>query len=379
MLLVLTPPPSYHVPLSLQSHDIPDPPIPTFVRGNNPPTTNAYRRTERALRELGISPPRRTSSDCASWYASAVRRLEWDLECDQLVVQFVDGSEERWELDELETEPRSEEFVSEEQMDAVLEDWGDPEKRWKGKGLERGRPSLQKQLIALCEELRSAWEDVSMREGGGPDLSDERDQDLLMKLAGDASMQIPYTWTNASSLYHHFMDSSSDAEDDDRPSRCSKRSTIASKLVPQFHGQLRDRRRPTSRTTSAFPPSSFLLLSAPPYDVLSLLALLTRTRHALVDLFALVVIPALKERFPPTFALWATTNALGWCRRQAVREGADAAQLMIQLLEDDGSLDELDDSGSEGDNEIDDSEDEEVWEGGESAEERRERRKKKNM
>lgn len=354
MLLILTPPPSYHIPLPLQSHSLPDPPVPTFFRGNRPPTTDFYRRTERALRELGISTARRTSSDSASWYASAVRQLEWDLESDQLAVQFVDGSEERWELDELEKSQEPEEVVS--------------------KGLERERVSLQMQLVGLCKELRSAWEDVSMRERGGPDLSDEREQDLLMKLSEDASLQIPYAWSNASSVYHHHMDTSSDAEDS--PPRSSKRSFAESKLGRQFHGKLRDRRRPTSRTSSAFPPSSFLPPSAPPHDVLSLLALLTRTRHALVNLFALVVIPALKERLPPTFALWATTNALGWCRRTSIREGAEVAQLMVQLLEDDGSID---DSGSEQETDVDDSEDEEAGKMGEAIEDRRERRKRRNV
>ncbi|GAA5880424.1 hypothetical protein JCM1840_007691 [Sporobolomyces johnsonii] len=365
MKLNLIPPRSYPIPPVLHSHDLPSPSIPPARTLRIP---LAYVKAKRTLNDLGLKLPSHLAADRALWWQFAVSEVTWDLDEEELVVAFSDGSEERWELDGGDG-ARLDETVGDDSDETRDELSADEEGDWRGakrarstpsQAGERTRPSAPASVLAhlneLCVELRSAYEDLGTSASLHPDaptIESEADFAILMQLAADPSRNIPFEWSSARTLLEYHMQNSNDRdeeEDEDAgaislsvsargPSQSAKEAEGAAVDDQPRHGQFKSRQRPRrlpSSESSLAPAASSL---HPPHDYLSLVHLLTRVRQYLADLFASTVLPTLREILPPTYTLWAVDGAISWCRRQAIRKSAEAAERLLELLDDDGDVD----------------------------------------
>jgi hypothetical protein len=398
LLTLLQPSESLYLPQLLQTHHLSLPSSACYTAKATPSqdspirTPPPYLKLERLLRELGISLPSKLAGDRAVWWTVAVKEVQWDLGGGRVKVTFVDGTGEHWSLADDEVESDGDEVMDESSVEVGVERWveetlGEGTKASeKGKGREVEGTSVYNRLLALCGELRDAYEDIggalgSLKgEGGRIDVDEELK--LLLDLSADPSLPLPPAWsvpttsTVSAIVPHarrHVCSSTPSVADDDDDSHRSDDESVASSVDPFEHsGTFTSRRRPTSFPPShplsharlnAYDPisSSFELLSSnrQPHDLLSFIALLSRTRSTLVDLFSSYIIPVLKDRLPPTYGLWTTSNALASCRRIARLQSGDVASLILQLIQDEGEeWDVSDDDEEEEEEEEEDEEDE---------------------
>ncbi|GAA6027353.1 hypothetical protein JCM8097_002620 [Rhodosporidiobolus ruineniae] len=345
MLLTLVPPASYPIPVTLQTHDIPQPSFPAGLK-----VPLAWLRSRRALQKLGLNLPHSSlAADKTIWWHFAVVEVTWDLEDELLLVRFADGTEDRWELGADDDTVKSSEFVT----DSLDEEAAKPEREEKDRvdspatvSPRRPRPWAPSTVLAklqrLSVELRSAYEDLSTSAAHNPrapDISTEGDFRELMLLSANPSRKVPFEWSSAQTYYEYAMDGVDGGEDDRETSAGPSQvggeveSTTSSKSTPdpfwssgEFRSVRRPRRLAPDRSSRSAPTT---------HDYLSLVHLLTRVREYLADLFAATVIPKLRDSLPPTYALWLADSAIVWCRRQAVDKSAEAAQLVLELVEDD--------------------------------------------
>lgn len=421
MLLTLLPPPSYPIPDTLQTHTLRPPSLPRGVKIPAP-----YIRAKRSLQDVGIVMPANLCADRAVWWSLAIEEVTWDLESETVEVRFVDGSEERWELDpaikssgfveDSEEEDTPDEAEMDVDVSASSSDASGSPATTGGKGKSpeprRSSTSVVERLRTLCIQLRDAYEDIGL---GAIPINDEQDYLRLLHMAADPSVRAPAEWTNQSLFDFHMRGSSDDEcaiETDDSDDEVLVSARVArattpglevdeagdihvgpaptsspSKKSPTFRGQFKSRRRPLSLDPVASTSTSLPTQPPAPHDYLSFVALLSTVRHTLLDLFSSKIIPKLKERLDtPTYALWAVGNAARWCRRQAILTGGEVARDMMQLLDDDGVTFDASDDDDE-DDELEEGEDEDEWAlrrgaGGsspESAGGRRERRLRRNV
>lgn len=352
MQLLLVPPLSLPVHPTLQRHEIPTPHLPSPDELRHP---QAFLRARRALAKVGLAPPSLIAFDSALWWQVIVRSVEWNLEDEAVTVTLIDGSEERWDLASDDDEDVS---LSQELVDEALSalEGGAGERADDVEmtdGTRQGRvsswapPTVLGRLRDFCLELRSAYEDLSIAQDLdelAPEMGSAEDWAILQKLSADPRKAIPFAWSDAQSLYAYAMegvesdgDSSNADEDPDGASRRRRQpSQTASDDVDEdvplkFHGQFQPRYR-ARRTKASLVAGG----NGQPHDFLSTIHLLSRIRAFLADLFARVIIPRLRQAMPPTYPSWAATGAIGWCRREAVRLGGEVAQLLLELLDDDG-------------------------------------------
>lgn len=432
MRLTLTPPPSYPIPDTLQTHILRPPTLPNRIK-----TPLPYLRVKRSLGDVGLSLPSLLCADRTLWWSLAVEEVTWDLETEMVEVRFVDGTEERWDLDP-EAAFKSDDFVEDSDDEDSKMDLDNEAiekafraamtstiKEVKGKGkspspppaiARRSPPSVQSRLHSLCVQLRDAYEDLAL---GSVPIADEHDYLQLLDMAADPSARIPPEWSNQSLLEFHMKGSSddecemsdmSDGSEDERllsPRKARRRILspelgeekddkaekktvinrdfdISTSIRKKSHhkGQLKSRRRPASlapvasSSTSPLPPAR--------HDYLSFVSLLSTARRTLLDLFSSAIIPSLKDRLDtPTYALWAVSNATRWCRQEAILKGGEVAGDLLRLLHDDGESFDMTDEEDE--DELNEKSDEEEWalrrgfpSSQESAGARRERRLKRN-
>lgn len=432
MRLTLIPPPSYPIPDTLQTHILRPPTLPKEVK-----TPGPYLRAKRTLGDVGLSLPSLLCADRTLWWSLAVEEVTWDLETEIVEVRFVDGTEERWDLDP-EAVFRSSGFVKDSDEKDSKMDLDDEaiERAFqaatasitidvKGKGkspsppppaARRSASSIQSRLHSLCVQLRDGYEDLAL---GSIPIADEHDYLHLLDMAADPSARTPPEWSNQSLFQFHMKGSSddewdlgdmSDGSEDEplvSPRKARGRSsspelgeekddkekkkavfdkdidiTTSPKKKNHQKGQLKSRRRPASLAPVA--SSSNSPLPSARHDYLSFVSLLSTTRRTLLDLFSSSIIPSLKDRLDtPTYALWAVSNATRWCRREAILKGGEVVGDLLRLLHDDGESFDMTDEEEE--DELDGKSDEEEWalrrgfpSSQESAGTRRERKLKRN-
>ncbi|BGP16054.1 hypothetical protein JCM10213_006810 [Rhodosporidiobolus nylandii] len=340
MLLTLHTSSAYPIPPVLETHDLPQPTLPTPRELKVP---LAYTKAKRALSDVGLQLPHFLAADRALWWHFAVKEIVWDLEEEQVEVTFLDGSEERWELggadgtksvdiitDSLEEAEASGPEAEERSLPAARKVDGGARGPW-------APSTVLEQLHRFCVELRSAYEDLGTsrsQEALAPDISTDSDFQQLMLLAADPGRELPFEWTDAKSLYEYAMKGVS--EEEDGKERETDEPSQTAPTVPSS-GEFVSRRRPRRLSETSVDKAARV-----PHDFLSLIDLLSRVRQYLADLFSHTILPKLREELPPTYSLWAADSAIIYCRREAVKRSGEAAQLILDLLDDEG--DELEDS-----------------------------------
>ncbi|CDR46820.1 RHTO0S13e02212g1_1 [Rhodotorula toruloides] len=341
MRLTLVPPSAYPVPPLLQSHVLDPPTLPPPRSLRTPP---AWVKAKKALNEVGLQLPSYLAADRALWWQVAVTEVEWNLEEEEIVVKFVDGAEERWALDGGRT-LSNELVIDSEVADGVTATppaptQPQPKSRWSPR-------NVLARLRDLSHELRSAYEDLgtsSAHDPLAPDISSESDYLLLMQLSAKPAQQVPFEWADAQTLYEYAMEGLIDEDELDADEGVAKKrpssdgpsqpgSDGVDSPSRDSHGKFHSRRRPTRTKASASGEAS---AGRPPHDHLSTIHLLSTIRTFLLDLFAHIIIPHLQQTMPPTYTLWTADAAIVWCRREAVKEGAQVADLILELLDDDG-------------------------------------------
>ncbi|KAK4700459.1 hypothetical protein P7C70_g5788, partial [Phenoliferia sp. Uapishka_3] len=344
------------IPPSLQSHIL-DPPAHAFPRGIKVPS---YRYRQQRLSKLGISTHTPLAHDKAAWWSSVVQEVTWDIDGDQLTVDLIDGSKETWTFDERGLVGISAEFVD----DMDMEDQLASSQPTGGVAAASSGAESYERLHHLSVELRSAYEDVGTPSpdlvvAGSPDellyASSDYDFTELALLAADPSLKFPWEWSGMSSKSEWFeAEPASDSESEPvAPLRRSKRRKSGLRLPKpsssEIKGQLVDRRRPTAADMNLSPdcPSFSTQSSHRRHDFLSLVALLTETRQTLLHLFTHSILPALKDRLPPTYSIWAATSVEKWFLRSAVRKAADVARIFDMLRSDSGETFDITDEESE--------------------------------
>ncbi|GAA5857544.1 hypothetical protein JCM8547_009331 [Rhodosporidiobolus lusitaniae] len=363
MLLSLVPSTSYPIPIVLQSHEIRPPKLPTNQGAfrQQTKTPGVYLKTRRTLSNLGLALPDLLAADRALWWQFAVVEVQWDLEDEEVAVTLFDGTEERWELG-LDSGVKSTEIVTNSLDDGALSEEAVEQAAARGKrkgrmktgkdGPERRKrwaPStVLAELHRLSVELRSAYEDLGMSDSS-VDISSESDFEELMKLAADPKRKVPFEWSSAKTLYEYAMEGVDSSEEEAEAKRKGGPSQVGgaggeeeSADDPyQFSGQFKSRRRPRCLSEDSAPSDEPRTCSSsssfpPRHDYLSLVHLLTRVREYLCDLFSATIIPHLRDILPPTYALGVVDSATVWTRRQAIEQSAQAAQLILELLDDEG-------------------------------------------
>ncbi|BGP24531.1 hypothetical protein Rt10032_c03g1352 [Rhodotorula toruloides] len=341
MRLTLVPPSACPIPPLLQTHVL-DPP--TLLPPRSLRTPPAWIKAKKALSEVGLQLPNYLAADRALWWLVAVNEVEWNLEEEEVVVNFIDGAEERWELDG--GRSLSNELV----VDSEVEDGVAASAPTPNEPHAESRWSPQNVLTRLREfshELRSAYEDLgtaSARDPLAPDISSESDYLLLMQLAAEPAKQVPFEWSDAQTLYEYAMEGLIDEDELDADEEVAqKRGSSSGPSQPgsdgvdgpsrDSHGKLHSRLRPT-RTKAVTSGQSDAVRQ--PHDHLSTINLLSTIRTFLLNLFAQTIIPRLQQTMPPTYSLWVADTTIVWCRREAVKKGAYVADLILELLDDDG-------------------------------------------
>ncbi|GAA5846004.1 hypothetical protein JCM9279_004752 [Rhodotorula babjevae] len=356
MQLVLAPPSSLPIPLRLQTHEIPTPVLDTKLGELRSP--RGFLVARRTLKNVGLKQENELAFDSTAWWQIVVRSVEWDLEGETVVVTLIDGTEERWDLAALTAQPRSEAVVEEEDMSAHGR--GDDEKDGDieihdgttSRRASSWAPSaVIEHLHAFCIDLRSAYEDLGMAheyDDQAHELGSDDNWSTLQDLSADPKMKVSFRLSDAQTYFEYAMDGHDDEDDSGSSQDCS-RSTRSARQPSQaasvggddedkadpdkFSGQFLPHYR--ARSTKA---SLAVDESRRRHDYLSTVHLLTCIRAYLADLFARTVIPKLRETLPATYSLWAASSAIVWCRREAIKLGAEVARLMIDLLEDDGDV-----------------------------------------
>lgn len=353
MHLKLVPPDAYPVPSALQTHEVR---APSFRPRGKLRSPTAWRSARHALSKVGLSSPDLLAGDTTIWWDFAVESVEWNLETEEVVVLLADGTCERLDL-----VPRPHFRPSSIVVDSDMDDADTPSEPVDGPDSAAAATSapsrwapetVAARLRGFALELRSAYEDLgtaSVSDPAAPDISTESDYRMLVLLAAEPSRQVPFEWSDAKTMYEYAMmdvdellhvgvDATEERPRESGPSASERRPSQGGSGAAGFGraedrvgttGQFRSRRRPESAPSTQQGGSRT-------YDYLSVIALLGRIRSHLCDLFAATVIPVLKERLPPTYTLWTVDSAIVWCRREAIRKARDAAELMLELLDDDG-------------------------------------------
>ncbi|GAA5981645.1 hypothetical protein JCM10908_004549 [Rhodotorula pacifica] len=355
MQLTLVPSDAYPVPQALHTHELR---TPAFRPRKASTVPQSWQSARKALANIDLRLPDPLAADATAWWQFAVQAVEWNLELDEVIVTFVDGSEERWDLSP-DARLRSSPMV----IDSDMEDaQGSPDPHL---SVPPPTPSVPAQsrwhpdavsacLRSFAVKLRSAYEDLgtaAASDPAAPDISSENDFRLLMLLAAEPSREIPFEWSDAQTMYEYAMmgvdDDESDANELEgahqegrpntwrdelrRPSQGRRLDIDEPGDVDPFKytGHFRSRRRDTVKKTRNGH-------AAKGYDYLSVIDLLSQIRTYLCELFPATVIPVLRERLPPTYTLWAVDGAIVWARREAIRKARGAAELSTLLLDDDG-------------------------------------------
>ena len=296
-----------------------------------------------------------------------MQEITFDLDACEILVVFIDNTSESFPLEFDESPEISQEYVIE------TDDEESQKERMRKKSVEKsryGKVTLFARLQELAGELRDAWEDVSiLSDENGPLVSTKQDFDTLMKLSANPSKEIPRRWKRqiVSVDANERMEVDTDEQDEGsweleklatQNSQLSTRSATSPPPLPdprKYSGQLVPRRRDNSTSlanaipSTSSPSSSYESPNAlkPTHDVESFLQLLETTRHSLVDLWSNEVLPLLKERSPPNFSLFITTNASKWCKMKAVVERAKLAKMLTELAVDEGNVIDATDSEAE--------------------------------
>lgn len=361
MLFTLIPPPALALPDNFQSHKL-SPPTHS-ARKSGPKHPFAYTRIKRALERLGLRAPSILVADFAIWRTVAVHEVTFDLDACEILVVFIDNTSESFPLEFEESPEISQEYVVE------TDDEESQKERMRKKLVEKsryhGKATLFAKLQKLSMDLRDAWEDVSiLSDENGPLVSTREDFDLLIELTSKPSAKLPRRWRRQVAkermeVDHHEQDEGSWeleklATPHSQPFTQSNTALSPPEDPEKYSGQLVSRRRANSTSLSdavpsASPGSSYESPNSlkPTHDVKSFLALLESTRHALIDLWSTDVLPLLKERIPPNFSLWITTNAARWCKMKAVVERAKLAKMLTELAVDEGNVIDATDSEAE--------------------------------
>ena len=352
MQLTLLPPSAYPVPQALHTHELRPP---TFRPRRASKVPEPWQRARRQLAGVDLRQPDPLAADASAWWQFAVRAVEWNLELDEVIVTLVDGSHETWDLSP-QMHPRSSPMV----IDSASEDAPDsPDFAFSsppptGTDLPRSSrwhpDAVSARLRDFAIKLRSAYEDLgtaAVSDPAAPDISSENDFRLLMLLAAGPSRPVPYEWSDAQTMYEYAMVGvDGDERESSEPGTGQARSWRDELRRPsqgrrldvddpaesdslEYTGQFRSQRRNTARSNRKDPTSRA-------YDYLSMIELLSQIRTYLCELFPATIIPVLRERLPPTYTLWAADGAIVWCRREAIGKARDAADLITELLDDDG-------------------------------------------
>ncbi|POY74875.1 hypothetical protein BMF94_2148 [Rhodotorula taiwanensis] len=359
MQLTLVPPDAYPIPPAFHAHELKPP---SFRPRKSVKSPELWTRTRQQLAEVGIRVPDPLAGDLAAWWSYAVSAVEWNLELEEVIVTLADGTRERWDLQPSDR-VRSTSVIEDSEMEDV--DGPTEPMMASSSPLESDptadRPSSSRwhadavsaRLRSFALQLRSAYEDLgtaTVSDPVAPDISTETDYRLLMLLAAEPSRQIPFEWSDAQIMYEYAMmgvdgntEEGPEAETTRegrmpawrrelrRPSQGRRRDADdPDDFDPaKFTGQFRSKRRPAGRKDSNGRPIEA-------YTYLAVIDLLTQIRSYLCDLFAATVIPQLRDRLPPSYTLWATDSAIVWVRREAIKRARDAADLIVELLDDDG-------------------------------------------
>ncbi|GAA6050202.1 hypothetical protein JCM3770_000451 [Rhodotorula araucariae] len=364
MYLNLVPPLSLPIPPAFQSYVVPVPHLPPPDELRRP---DAYTKARKALAEVGLSAPNLLAFDRALWWQLVLRSVTWNLEDEVVVVTFVDGSEERWDLG-INSDERSEDLVD-DSLDSTSTS-GSVREAGAGEAAatETSRhaapwasSSVLARLRELCNDLRSAYEDVGMahvHDPFAPEITTASDWAMLQRLSADPKLPVPFEWSDAQTLYEYGMDgidtevaSPAAPEEGDASApigRPSQMELADDECDPdKYRGEFKPRYRARrTKASFAFPGSH------QPHDYLSTIHLLSRVRAYLADLVARTVVRRLRELLPANYSLWAATGAIAWCRRDAVRRGGDVAQLLIELLDDDGETFDADSASADSQQDI---------------------------
>ncbi|GAA5870690.1 hypothetical protein JCM3774_001726 [Rhodotorula dairenensis] len=366
MKLTLVPPNAYPVPQALYSHEL-HPPSFRPRRANKVP--EAWQRTRKTLAGADLRLPDPLAADSTAWWLFSVEEVEWNLELDEVTVSFVGGDRETWDLSP-QSYPRSSPMVIDSDMEDApgSPDSAAPSPPTAGTddcpSTSRWHPNaVSARLRDFAVELRGAYEDLgtaAASDPSSPDISSENDFRLLMLLAAEPSREVPFEWSDAQTMYEYAMmgvdedgagtTSESPAPGEGawtgrnelrRPSQGRRLDLIdvAESDPYKYTGQFSSRRRKAAtkgRSGSA----------AKSYDYLSVIDLLSRIRTYLCELFPATIVPNLRERLPPTYTLWAADCAIVWCRREAISKARVAADLMVELLDDDGDTFDCTDKSS---------------------------------
>lgn len=418
LTLRIIPPSDHHLPPALLVHslDRPSQQLQSSRAGvsNNssdrhqvrPPP--AFAKSRKALANLKLDLPHTLLADRTIWWSLVVEQVEFDLVAEEVKVVLVDGSVERWELAEL--VPRtglntgnerglmaSELSLASSKREFVATQPFLPPSRPDG--------TVCAQLTELTRELRGAYEDLSLSstlDSQAPDISSDEDFELLSQLAADPSLPLPDAWdakpdSQAIATVPDWLATSSDPPPcpailrDNSPGLtlpASEDDAPAASDELRFHDQLVYRKRPRSLAELHASESTDSHDPLRRHDFLSLIEIVSRTRHALLDLFALRLVPLLRERLgAASYPICAAASAARWCRRLARQKGAEVSRLVLRLLDDEEG-DEFDGSDESDGSEVGDSPIERAeadWLGAfadapsSDSEERRERRRQRNV
>ena len=348
MRLTLRPSSSYPVPSTFHSHYIPPPHLPPAKHLKVP---LAYTKAKRNLQQTGLLLPSYLAADKALWWQFAIDEVCWNLEDEEVVVSFSDGTEERWDLGG----PKSSESIMEDgEYNQAVEVEEEPQASSSSSQNETRRTSrwspetVLARLRSFAIELRSAYEDITtatLLDPHAPSIEDEQDHSILMGLSADPAKQVPFEWSRAESLHEYYMngdfgDIVRDIEVEEEKSKRtpSHSKTNKSSSDQPTHGQFKSRRRPTRipltyESAPTPPPSNTHARQS--HDYLSTIHLLTQIREYLADLLPSTIYPQLREELPSTYSLWCVDGAIAWCRREAIRKGAEAGEQILDLLDED--------------------------------------------
>lgn len=361
----------------------------------------AYVRTKKAIVGVGLNWPGNIAADLATWLSVVVREVKWDFTRSGgpvVVIRCADGTFQEWTLqgvDDVTEEKLSEEYVDTTEEDEPAETQSSsrssfprttPSPKFRAARSKIG--SMYDRLDELAFETSVAWEGLIAPSDGSPSLinldNPAEDYQSLLTLSADPSVELPYRWqgpvesiSGGGALLQLDQDAEGVADIEmmnlGGPTSPHDGEKFADAIDTEpSSGQLQKRSRSlairissvilrpststesllSARASPSVEPESITSVNS--LHLTAFLALLTETRHLLIDLYALTVIPKLRELFPPTYSLWATESAFEWTHRQARILGEGLAKQILGLLDDDGSSCETSDEDGDEDTEDED-------------------------
>lgn len=298
--------------------------------------------------------------DKTMWLSHIVDEVVWNLETDQVRVEFVDGSCETWEFEEESRKEVGAKGANSQGVNLVSENGGSSfinvsgstseqlgaETSGNGKEMVQSA-TMRKRLATLSIELRSAFEDIGQ---SSVSISSEEEYELIMELSAKPSNPLPDRWIPSPAL---LVDRGARAVPNvDTSTFTENKPDALGESLAQFldadpeppedqasfslRGQLHSRLRASFLEPGPIPRLQTTTTTSPDV-ILSFIGAVSNIRRYLVELFSSFIIPSLRNRIPKTYALWAARNAREFCRREAVKRGALIAKMFLELVDDDGN------------------------------------------